>query len=1182
MPKRTDIHSILIIGAGPIVIGQACEFDYSGTQAVTTLKKEGYRVILVNSNPATIMTDPELADATYIEPITPEYVEKIIAKEKPDALLPTMGGQTALNCAKALAESGVLKKYKVELIGASLEAINKAEDRALFGKAMAKIGLEVPKNVVVKSLEEARAAYEKVGPTVIIRPSFTLGGAGGGIAYNREEFEEIVAAGLDASPVHEVMIDESVLGWKEYEMEVVRDKADNCIIVCSIENIDPMGVHTGDSITVAPALTLTDKEYQIMRNASIAVLREIGVDTGGSNVQFAVNPENGRMVVIEMNPRVSRSSALASKATGFPIAKVAAKLAVGYTLDEVKNEVTSRQSPVASKNETLETGDWRPETLPASFEPTLDYIVTKIPRFTFEKFPGSEATLTTAMKSVGESMAMAGSFPESLQKALRSLETGLTGLDEIIIEGGSKENLDPVRSALSIPSPDRLLKAAQALRYGMSVEEICAITKYDPWFVRQLESIIAAERWVKEHGLPHDAPSLHYLKSLGFSDKQLTKLVTSHQSPVASTQEVSERSIRALRHALNVRPVFKRVDTCAAEFNSETPYMYSTYEREFGVQSLEFSESEVFPTNRKKIFILGGGPNRIGQGIEFDYCCVHASYALRADTPPLSPPQAGGMKGGDRSSDHRIIGSSTSFETIMINCNPETVSTDYDTSDRLYFEPLTAEDVIEIFEAEKQNGEVVGAIVQFGGQTPLKLAHALEQAGIPIIGTSVDSIDLAEDRERFQQLLHTLNLKQPKNAICKHAEEVLPAAERIGYPVVVRPSYVLGGRAMRIIHEEAALADYLEELREMFGDGPILLDSYLQDATELDVDCLSDGKDTYIAGVMEHIEEAGIHSGDSACSLPPHSLSAGLIEEIQRQTRALALALNVKGLMNVQFAVKRVSSHQSPATSKKELLETGDWRLETEIYILEVNPRASRTVPFVAKATGIPIAKIAARLMAGDALSSFTLPDDRSFMQSLRHIAVKEVVFPFARFPGVDVILGPEMKSTGETMGIDGDFARAFAKGFIGTGLKLPTSGTVFLSVKEQDKAQATQLAKELIALGFDVTCTRGTGVYLQQQGMNVSIVNKVREGRPHIVDLMKDGKIALVFNTTEGARSIADSASIRKTALYGKIPYSTTLTGAQAMTRAIAAIAKASDGLSVTPLQEYLQNRFASARKAS
>ena len=1081
MPKRSDIKSILIIGAGPIVIGQACEFDYSGTQAVKTLKAEGYRVILVNSNPATIMTDPELADATYIEPITPEYVEKIIAKERPDALLPTMGGQTALNCAKALAESGVLQKYHVEMIGAKLESINKAEDRLLFGQAMARIGLEVPKNHVVKSLDEARKALEDTGLPAVIRPSFTMGGSGGGIAYNREEFEAIVASGLDASPVGEVMIDQSVLGWKEYEMEVVRDKADNCIIICSIENIDPMGVHTGDSITVAPALTLTDKEYQIMRDASIAVLREIGVDTGGSNVQFAVHPDTGRMVVIEMNPRVSRSSALASKATGFPIAKVAAKLAVGYTLDEIMNDVT--------------------RATPASFEPTIDYIVTKIPRFAFEKFPGADNTLTTAMKSVGESMAMGRSFPESLQKALRSLETGLSGLDPLDVAG----DIETLRDTLGRATPDRLLRIAQGLRLGMGIEEIQRITKYDPWFIRQLKRITDAEAWVKENGLPKDAPSLQKLKALGFSDKQLAKLTG-----------MDELKVRKQRHAAGVRPVFKRVDTCAAEFASQTPYMYSCYEGD----GITPAECEADPSGRDKVFILGGGPNRIGQGIEFDYCCVHAAYALK---------DAG-------------------YETIMVNCNPETVSTDYDTSDRLYFEPLTAEDVIEIIEKEKTNGTLKGVIVQFGGQTPLKLAHALEQAGIPIIGTSVDSIDLAEDRERFQKLLHKLDLKQPANAICKHADDVIEKAEKIGYPVVVRPSYVLGGRAMAIIHEPTHLKSYVQELLSMFGDGPVLLDSYLQDAIELDVDCLSDGKEFFVAGIMEHIEEAGIHSGDSACSLPPYSLSDALIAEVRRQTIALAGALKVIGLMNVQFAVK-----------------------DGEIYILEVNPRASRTVPFVAKATGIPIAKIASRLMAGEALGSFQLPDDRTHMKSLGHVAVKEAVFPFARFPGVDTLLGPEMKSTGETMGLDRDFAAAFGKGFIGSGSTLPKSGKVFLSVKDHDKQAAEQIARDLLAQGFEVVCTRGTGQHLQAQGIAATIVNKVREGRPHIVDMMKDGQIAMVFNTTEGAQAIADSSSIRRTALFGKIPYSTTLSGARAMVMAIAAIGRARGGLDVFPLQSYV-----------
>ena len=1187
MPKRNDIKSILIIGAGPIVIGQACEFDYSGTQAVKTLKAEGYRVILVNSNPATIMTDPEFADATYIEPITPEFVEKIIAREKPDALLPTMGGQTALNCAKALAESGVLAKYNVELIGADLNAINKAEDRQLFGDAMARIGLEVPKNVVVKSIEEAREALKSIGLPSIIRPSFTMGGSGGGIAYNREEFEQIVASGLDASPVGEVMIDESVLGWKEYEMEVVRDKNDNCIIVCSIENIDPMGVHTGDSITVAPALTLTDKEFQIMRNASIAVLREIGVDTGGSNVQFAVNPENGRMVVIEMNPRVSRSSALASKATGFPIAKVAAKLAVGYTLDEILNDVT--------------------KVTPASFEPTLDYIVVKIPRFAFEKFPGADTTLTTAMKSVGESMAMGRNFAEALQKALRSLETGLTGLDAITIEGITapvppgperrraqaevprerRAHMVALRSALGVAAPDRLLRAAQALRLGMTQTEICEITKFDPWFVAQLQRIVDAEQWVKTNGLPKDAENLAHLKSLGFSDKQLAKLVTSRQG-----SGVSEKDVRALRHTLGVRPVFKRVDTCAAEFESHTPYMYSTYETGSGQWSVTSDQCEANPTSREKIIILGGGPNRIGQGIEFDYCCVHASYALRGDSSPLClPPPAGGMV-PDLSTEQAVgqhpprlrggQGGEPSFETIMINCNPETVSTDYDTSDRLYFEPLTAEDVIEIIECEKKNGSIKGVIVQFGGQTPLKLAHALEEAGIPIIGTSVDSIDLAEDRERFQQLLHKLKLKQPANAICKHADDVIAQAEKIGYPVVVRPSYVLGGRAMKIIHDPDTLKSYVHELLTMFGDGPVLLDSYLQDAIEIDVDCLSDGTDCFVAGIMEHIEEAGIHSGDSACSLPPYSLPDAVIDEVRRQTIALAQALKVRGLMNVQFAVKKVESRIENQESRKEKKNqekaegsvSPDSRFSildsTEIYILEVNPRASRTTPFVAKATGIPIAKIAAWLMAGSALREFNLPDDATHMKALGHIAVKEAVFPFARFSGVDTLLGPEMKSTGESMGLDRHFAAAFAKGFIGSGSTLPKTGTVFLSVKDRDKRAAADLTRDLLALGFQVVCTRGTGEYLSEQGLPVTIINKVHEGRPHIVDAMKDGNIHLVFNTTEGARAIADSASIRRTALLGKIPYSTTLSGSRAMVQAIAAIAQTSGGLAVAPLQSY------------
>jgi carbamoyl-phosphate synthase large subunit len=1097
MPKRNDIHSILIIGAGPIVIGQACEFDYSGTQATKALKAEGYRVILVNSNPATIMTDPELADATYIEPITPEMVEKIIEKERPDALLPTMGGQTALNCAKALAESGVLAKYGVELIGASLEAINKAENRDLFNQAMAKIGLEVAKNGIAHNLEEARAVLEQVGLPAIIRPSFTLGGSGGGIAYNREEFEQIVASGLDASPTTEVLIDESVLGWKEYEMEVVRDRADNCIIVCSIENVDPMGVHTGDSITVAPALTLTDKEYQRMRDASIAVLREIGVDTGGSNVQFAVNPENGRMVVIEMNPRVSRSSALASKATGFPIAKVAAKLAVGYTLDEIINDVT--------------------KATPASFEPSIDYVVTKIPRFTFEKFPGTDATLTTAMKSVGEAMAMGRNFAESLQKALRSLEVGLQGLDEVEIPGAvtpeGEVDRDAIRAALGMPTPQRLLHIAQALRFGFSQEEICEITKYDPWFVAQLRGIVQAElRLRAQPTLINDRGDLLEYKKLGFSDAQLAKL--SGKRPT---------DIRTLRQKLGVLPVYKRVDTCAAEFEALTPYMYSTYEGD----GLNPAECESQPSNRNKIIILGGGPNRIGQGIEFDYCCVHAAYALK---------DAG-------------------YETIMVNCNPETVSTDYDTSDRLYFEPLTIEDVLEIVRVEQASGYLQGLLIQYGGQTPLKLAHGLEEAGVPIIGTTPDSIDLAEDRERFQKLLFSLGLKQPQNSICHTAEDVVEQAERIGYPVVVRPSYVLGGRAMRIVHEPEALKAYLGEMMALFGDGPILMDSYLTDAIEVDVDALSDGQSVYVAGVMEHIEEAGIHSGDSACSLPPYSLPGEVIEEIRRQTVALAEALEVVGLMNVQFAVK-----------------------DGEIYILEVNPRASRTVPFVAKATGYPLAKIAARLMAGEKLASFGLPSFESLSQSLRnHMAVKEVVFPFARFPGVDVILGPEMKSTGEAMGLDTDFARAFAKGFIATGGKTPMDGTVFISVKAADKPVALQLAQQLTDLGYQLMATRGTAQFLADNGLEVTAVNKVREGRPHNVDMMKDGKVHLVINTTEGAQSIADSYEIRRTALMNRIPYTTTIAGARALVQALGAMQE-DGGLEVRALQEY----FITKRKAA
>ena len=1080
MPKRTDISSILIIGAGPIVIGQACEFDYSGTQACKALKEEGYRIILVNSNPATIMTDPDLADATYIEPITPEFVEKIIAKEQPDALLPTMGGQTALNCAKALAESGVLAKYNVELIGASLEAINKAEDRALFAQAMKRIGLECPKQGTAKTMEEALAMLDMVGLPAIIRPSFTMGGAGGGIAYNREEFMDIIRSGFEASPTHEVLIDESVLGWKEYEMEVVRDHADNCIIICSIENVDPMGVHTGDSITVAPALTLTDKEYQIMRNASIAVLREIGVDTGGSNVQFALNPADGRMLVIEMNPRVSRSSALASKATGFPIAKVAAKLAVGYTLDEITNDITG--------------------ATPASFEPTIDYIVTKIPRFTFEKFPDAESTLTTSMKSVGEAMAMGRNFTESLQKALRSLETGLTGFNEIVKSG----DLEDIRSRLARPTADRLLVVGDALRAGLSVEEIHGLAKYDPWFLRQIETIIDIERKLKTDGLPKDAASLFYLKRHGFCDARLAELTGT-----------SAADIFALRESLGVMPVYKRIDTCAGEFEAITPYMYGTYEGHGDAAAA----CESRPTDREKIIILGGGPNRIGQGIEFDYCCVHAAYALRA----------------------------AGYETIMVNCNPETVSTDYDTSDRLYFEPLTAEDVIHLIRKEQSNGYVKGVIVQFGGQTPLKLAPALERTGIPIIGTSPDAIDLAEDRERFQKLLHRLGLKQPANHICHNEEEVTAQAEAIGYPVVVRPSYVLGGRAMAIIYDAPSLKTYLRDVLSEFKDNPILVDSFLRDAVEIDVDALSDGVNVFVVGIMEHIEEAGIHSGDSACSLPSQTLMPHTIAELTRQTVMLATALHVVGLINIQFAMK-----------------------DGEIFILEVNPRASRTVPFVAKATGLPVAKYAARLMAGEKLASLPLPDQEAYLVStLRHVSVKEVVLPFKRFPGVDVILGPEMKSTGEVMGIDRDFPRAFAKAYLATGSKLPVSGGVFVSVKDSDKPHALEICRSLIQLGFTIIATKGTQVFLSEHGIVAEVVNKVRQGRPHIVDHLKDGKVQFLINTSEGVNSIKDSASIRQTSLLQNIPYCTTISGTRALISAMDYI-RQHQGLEVQSLQSY------------
>ena len=1099
MPKRSDIESILIIGAGPIVIGQACEFDYSGAQACKALKEEGYRVVLVNSNPATIMTDPDLADATYVEPITPEVVAKILEREKPDALLPTMGGQTALNTALTLERSGVLAAHGVEMIGAAADVIDKAEDRLQFRRAMEKIGLACPRSHLAKSFEEALAALEDVGLPAIIRPSFTLGGTGGGIAYNREEYEQIVTGGLRASPVGEVLIEESVLGWKEFEMEVVRDRADNCIIVCSIENVDPMGIHTGDSVTVAPALTLTDKEYQIMRDASIACLREIGVDTGGSNVQFAVDPETGRMVVIEMNPRVSRSSALASKATGFPIAKIAAKLAVGYTLDELDNDIT--------------------RVTPASFEPTIDYVVTKMPRFTFEKFPGAEPLLTTAMKSVGEAMSIGRSFAESLQKAFRSMETGLTGLDEVRLPGVVAKDGSVDREELLIrlgePRPDRLLAVAQALRHGAGLDEIAAATRIDPWFLRQIADLVAVEDQVRRHGLPDDAYRLRRLKALGFSDARLAALAGLAESEVA-----------ARRRGAGLAPVYKRVDTCAAEFPSPTPYLYSAYEMGYmaasgaaggGADGTPAIDCEAAPSDRDKVIILGGGPNRIGQGIEFDYCCVHAAYAL----------------------------SEAGLETIMVNCNPETVSTDYDTSDRLYFEPLTEEDVIEIARVETKAGRLKGVIVQFGGQTPLKLAHGLAAAGIPILGTSPDAIDLAEDRRRFQRLLAELDLKQPLNGTAASAEEARAEAERIGYPVLIRPSYVLGGRAMEIVYDADQLDRYIESAVVVSGKNPVLIDSYLRNAIEVDVDAVSDGSEVYVAGIMEHIEEAGIHSGDSACALPPHSLSAEVVERIGAETRVLARALGVVGLMNVQFAV-----------------QNGD------VYVLEVNPRASRTVPFVAKATGVPIAKIAARVMAGEKLAAFDLQQGRN-----GHVAVKEAVFPFARFPGVDVMLGPEMRSTGEVMGLDRDFARAFLKSQTGAGVSLPSAGRVFLSVRDRDKAAITALARSLIDMGFVLVATAGTAKHLESAGVAVEAIKKVYEGRPNVVDAMISGTIDLVVNTTEGAKAIADSFSLRRTALVRQIPYYTTLSGARAAVQAIAALRRGQ--LEVAPLQSYFRGSF-------
>ncbi len=1108
MPKRTDIKSIMIIGAGPIVIGQACEFDYSGAQACKALREEGYRVILVNSNPATIMTDPGLADATYIEPITPEVVAKIIEKERPDAILPTMGGQTGLNTALALDDMGVLAKFNVELIGAKRKAIEMAEDRKLFREAMDRIGLENPKATIIAApklpngkydiaagVREAIEAIEYVGLPAIIRPAFTLGGTGGGVAYNRDDFEAICRSGLEASPMAQILVDQSLLGWKEFEMEVVRDTADNCIIICAIENVDPMGVHTGDSITVAPALTLTDKEYQIMRNGSIAVLREIGVETGGSNVQWAINPADGRMVVIEMNPRVSRSSALASKATGFPIAKVAAKLAVGYTLDELDNDIT--------------------KVTPASFEPSIDYVVTKIPRFAFEKFPGSEPNLTTAMKSVGEVMAIGRTIHESMQKALASLETGLSGFDEIAIPGAPDRAA--ITSALSKATPDRLRVIAQAMRHGLTNDEINAITSFDPWFLARIREIIDAEAEIRANGLPTDAPGLRRVKMMGFTDARLATLTGREES-----------QIRRARTRLGVTAIFKRIDTCAAEFEAQTPYMYSTYES----PAMGDVECEARPSNAKKVVILGGGPNRIGQGIEFDYCCCHACYALTA----------------------------AGYETIMVNCNPETVSTDYDTSDRLYFEPLTLEHVLEILRVEQENGTLHGVIVQFGGQTPLKLANALHAEGIPILGTTPDAIDLAEDRERFQQLLHKLNLKQPHNGTARSRDEAFAVAKDVGYPLVIRPSFVLGGRAMEIIRDDAQLERYIATAVQVSGSSPVLLDSYLSNAIEVDVDALSDGQNVHVSGIMEHIEEAGVHSGDSACCLPPHSLTPETIAELKVQTIAMARALNVVGLMNVQFAIK-----------------------DGEIYVLEVNPRASRTVPFVAKATDSAIAAIAARLMAGEPMSNFPLrsaypagvgPDTPLPLADAFTLAdpitpwfsVKEAVLPFARFPGVDPMLGPEMRSTGEVMGWDRTFALAFLKAQMGAGVDLPESGRAFVSIKDMDKTPAFAAAlHDLVALGFEIVATKGTADWLAREGLTATLVNKVYEGRPNIVDRLKNNDIAMVMNTTEGAQAISDSRDIRRVALMDKIPYFTTAAAAIAV---VAAMKAKGDGYGVRTLQ--------------
>jgi carbamoyl-phosphate synthase large subunit len=1108
MPKRTDIKKILIIGAGPIVIGQACEFDYSGVQACKALKEEGYEIVLVNSNPATIMTDPEMAHRTYIEPITPAFVEKIIERERPDALLPTMGGQTALNTAVALAETGVLEKYGVELIGAKLPAIKKAEDRELFKKAMEDIGLSVPKSGFATSVETAYEILEMVGFPAILRPAFTLGGTGGGIAYNREEFTELITRGLDASPVSQVLVEESVVGWKEYELEVMRDARDNVVIVCSIENLDPMGIHTGDSITVAPAQTLTDKEYQIMRDASLRIIREIGVDTGGSNIQFAVNPKNGRMIVIEMNPRVSRSSALASKATGFPIAKFAAKLAVGYTLDEILNDIT--------------------KATPASFEPTIDYVVTKYPRFAFEKFPQADATLTTQMKSVGEAMSIGRTFKESLQKAIRSLEIDRYGLESRRDRDGDAETgIADIRQKISVPNWERLWYIADGFRAGMSVDEVFGLSKIDPWFLHQIKQITDKEKDLKDRGAsvlaagtPGTEHPLRRAKEYGFSDRRIAKLLTT-----------TEDAVRKARKDLGIVPVFKKVDTCAAEFVAHTPYLYSTYERPFyKIQDSKFkiqdalnvesgmmnpasgsAECEADPTDRKKVIILGGGPNRIGQGIEFDYCCVHAAFALKDD----------------------------GYETIMVNCNPETVSTDYDTSDRLYFEPLTLEDVYHIIERERP----MGVIVQFGGQTPLKLAVPLEKLGVRILGTTPDSIDRAEDRKRFKELLDRLGLRQAESGTAVSCDEAVRAANSIGYPVMVRPSYVLGGRAMEIVYDEESIRNYMTRAVKASPDRPVLVDRYLEDAVEIDVDAISDGKDVVVAGIMEHIEEAGVHSGDSACSLPPFSLPPDIIAEIAHQTKALALDLEVVGLMNIQFAVK-----------------------DGLIYILEVNPRASRTVPFVSKAIGVPLAKLAARVMAGKTLVELGFTERRP----IKHVAVKEAVFPFAKFPGVDTLLGPEMKSTGEVMGIDTDFGMSFAKSQIAAGNPMPVSGRVFISVKDKDKPAAYEVAAGLEKAGFTLVATRGTAEYLRSRGIAVETVNKVFEGRPHIVDSIKDREVDLVINTVYGAESQKDSYSIRRTTLLQGIPYFTTMSAAKAAVRGIEAL-KAKP-VKVKSIQEYQQ----------